>query len=630
MIRLADAAILALTKLRTRKVRTIVTVVTASLLFSILVFAVAVSGGIIESAKRFTSGDLSERYLVNVQAMNAVDDLYGNSDTQARAVELQTKVVADKKAAAKRLGLEYDPLTEPKPVEENESGKYLNTESLAARQAVAEYHAKQPTPLDATKQLAGKYHPKAYYTFAQSIVDGRMKLMKNNAEDFNEKPANGMAYSPTQDIVNGWYYLDASVVKPFLVDQKYLDAQLNKSDLPIVAPYSKVEAALGLEQLPKTASPKQQLDRINDVRARAATVTFTTCYRNGVSQMQIDEAMRVAKEIEQNKKNQEYQKPSLIYNLPDAGSCASASIKSDTRSLSEKQLASKQLEFNREFGETVDPVQQKVTFRVVGIAPNGYGLESFTSVDGLISMIAGSSLQGMWVVPQDMYDALPNDAKAAYDMFNPASGVATHRIDRPYVGQLVEFEDAASAKAFVSEQGCSGFDCGTGKPFLSYFGSNSVLVQDLADSVTQVLTVAGLIIAGVAALIMMGMVGRVIGDSRRETAVFRAIGARRNDIRAIYTTYTIFLSLLVAAASIVIGVAAALWFNAQFSLATTVRAQLTFVGVEAGQEFHLFSFWWQAILIIICLVVAAGLVSMLLPLARNLARSPIKDMRDDT
>lgn len=46
MIKLGDAFILALTKLRMRKVRTVITVIIASLLFSGLAFASFVAGGV--------------------------------------------------------------------------------------------------------------------------------------------------------------------------------------------------------------------------------------------------------------------------------------------------------------------------------------------------------------------------------------------------------------------------------------------------------------------------------------------------------------------------------------------------------------------------------------------------------
>lgn len=155
-------------------------------------------------------------------------------------------------------------------------------------------------------------------------------------------------------------------------------------------------------------------------------------------------------------------------------------------------------------------------------------------------------------------------------------------------------------------------------------------MQDLTEGVVTFISYAALVVAGIASLILMGMVGRVISDSRRETAVFRAIGAKRNDIRAIYVTYTIFLSVLIAIATLILGYGLAWWLDSRLSAEATVRAHLTFAGVEQGMEFHLMGFWWQALLAIVGLIIVAGLVSMLLPISRNLARSPVKDMRDDT
>ena len=628
MIKLVDATILALTKLRMRKIRTFITVIIASLLFSGLAFAVFVAGGVIQSAQRFTTGNLSDRYIANVNFTNEGMP-YDKPEVQARANELQQQIVAEKKAVAKQLGIEYNPSTEPKPVEENPAGKYLNMGSLAARRATEEYLAKQPTPQDRVKAISEKYHPKAFYNFGQSVINGTMKPMKGGVEDFNEKDMlPGMGGATTRDFIDGWSYLSSSVLQPFFVEQKYLDAQKNTNDLPVVAPFSKVEAALGLEPLPKTASTKEKMNRIDEVRQKAATVTFTACYRNSASKAQIDLAKSVAQEIEQNKNNKEYQRPVLIYGLPAPESCAAASIISDKRTPEEKKTAEKQLEFSRRFGETVDPVQQKLTARVVGIAPDGMDFGNFSSVDILISMVAGSTLQGTWAVPQEMYDAMPN--KADYEKFTGKTEVSSGPQGFVFgVGQLVEFSNPEDAKAFSNQEGCSSFDC-SNKPYITYFGSNSVLLKDVLAGVSAILLGAGFVIAAVASLILMGMIGRVISDSRRETAVFRAIGARRSDISAIYITYTLFLTLLIILVTFSIGFFASLWVDGKLSAEATVKAQLTFVGVDKDAQFRLFGTWWQAIAAIVALVLASGLISMILPLLRNLARSPIKDMRDDT
>lgn len=630
MIRLSDGALLALTKLRTRKIRTVVTVVTASLLFGGLVAAVLVIGGVIQSTTNFTKGSLSERYITNVQYFNNASYDPASPTLQARATELYNKLVSDKKADAKRLGVNYDPSTETKPVVKDPSGaSYLDTSASTAQQAITEYTATQPTDLARVTQLAAPYHPVKVYELQTSSLPGAMTVMKKGVEDFTAQNTQKQSYASTADISQGWRYLDASLTAPFLLSKAQLAVQQNTNDLPIIAPYSKVEAALNLPALPKNATAADRTKRIAAVREKAATVTFTTCYRNTVSSAQISEAIRVADDIKRHKNDATYEKPALQYGLPTADSCAAAPIIRDVRSSAEKQQAEKELQFKRDFNETVDPVQQKVTFRVVGIGPDGFSAESFSAVDLLVTAMAGSSLQGLWVVPQDLYNALPN--KADYARFEP-SAVANpaQTLNFGQGGQLVEFATAADAKAFTTKVGCTGMDCAGTKPLISYFGSNSVLLADIVAAITQGLTIAVLVVALIAALIMMGMVGRVIGDSRRETAVFRAIGAKRNDIRVIYVTYTLFLSSLVAVMALIIGAVTALWVDGQWSARATAQAQVTFIGAHETDQFHLIGLWWQALVVIVAVVIVTGLVSMLLPLSRNLARSPIKDMRDDT
>ena len=129
---------------------------------------------------------------------------------------------------------------------------------------------------------------------------------------------------------------------------------------------------------------------------------------------------------------------------------------------------------------------------------------------------------------------------------------------------------------------------------------------------------------------MMGTVGRLIADSRRETAVFRAIGAKKLDIAQIYLLYTLLLALLVALFACAIGVIAALVTQHLFSATFTVQALVAYNSQNFNQTFHLFSFYWPDVLYLAGIAMATGLLSAALPLTRNLRRNPIRDMRDDT
>lgn len=632
MISAVDAFILANTKLRTRKVRTVVTAVTASLLFGILLAAIFVLSGALNSAERFTNTGLSNRYIVSYDDFGSgqYDD---TPELQARATELYTARIAAKKAEAKRLGIEFDQTSEIRPVDSDGDGKkYINTNAPSAQQAVGEQRAARQPFSEKAKQAAQPYHPIGIYAFLPSINPGVITAMEGGKESFKPKVQDPQQQFNRPGVENGWAYVDEKIVEPFLLDKKVLDTQKNLTDIPVIAPIGKVEAALGLPVLPKDASAQDKLDRISYVRQNAAKATFTVCYRNETSIALIAKTLRDDEEIKKNMANKEFVAPSQQYNLPDESSCGASTVKKDTRTAEEKKYAVKQEEFEKKFDEYQAADQQKITFRVVGVGPSGIDFDSFSTVDGIVSMIAGSTLQGQWIVPSGMFEQMPN--RLDYDKFYPKPGDSSSQIStvgmisRSSEGQLIEFGSAEDVKAFYVKNSCASFVCGK-EPYVAYFGSNSVVLDDMKQTITKVLQVAAGIMALIAALVMMGMVGRVIADGRRETAVFRAIGATRNDLRLIYTIYTVLFSMIIVATSLVIGFGLALLLESRYASDISTSMHLAFITAPLEETFHLVGFWPEMLATAAGLIVVAGLVSMQLPLIRNLARNPIKDMRDE-
>ncbi len=632
MIGIIDAFTLATTKLRTRKIRTIVTAVTAGLLFGVLMAAILITQGVLESAARFTKSGLSERYIANYQDMSGGINYEDTPELQARAIELHDKRINDMKAAAKRLNIEFDPTSEPRPVEKDENGeKYFNTSSFAARQAIQELNSDIPDISQKARGDAQNYNPIKTYPFKTNHNPGTIIAMPDGKEQLetNNESNRQMDMSGKPDVEQGWYYLDENVVEPFLLDKSLLDTQKNTSDIPIIAPIGKVEKALNLPKLPKNATPQEKLDRIAYVRSHAATATFTVCYRNESSSGLITKTIADAKDIQKNIGVKDYVAPALQYELPDASSCGAPTVKKDSRTVAQKRIDSAQIEFSKLFNEYQEPAQQKITFRVVGIAQDGPDYTSFSSTDMLIGLIAGSSLQGKWVVPTNMFNQMPNVQD--FQKFSPLTNKQNTDPAKIYLqpqGELIEFNSADDIKAFYTNESCSGFDCDS-KPYITYFGSNSALIDDLKSQATQVFQIAGGIIGLIASLIMMGMVSRVIADGRRETAVFRAIGATRNDMRVVYLLYTVLLSLIIATTALGIGLGIALWLDITYADTLTTQMHLTFITAPLEEQLHLIGFWPELLSAAIGLILFSGLVSMLLPLSRNLTRNPIKDMRDE-
>lgn len=162
------------------------------------------------------------------------------------------------------------------------------------------------------------------------------------------------------------------------------------------------------------------------------------------------------------------------------------------------------------------------------------------------------------------------------------------------------------------------------------YGSNSLALDSTKRTFGKFFGIAALVIAGIACVIMMGTVGRMIADSRRETAVFRAIGAKKLDIAQIYVMYTVFLSLLISAFALIAGTVFALVVHSRYAEDFTVESILAYNAQDLNKTFSLYAFNISDVLIIVGLAIAAGLISAVLPLFRNLRRNPIRDMRDDT
>jgi hypothetical protein len=628
MIRFMDAALLASTKLRTRKVRTVVTATLASLLFAGLVAAFTIVDGVIGSYVAYSNNSLADRYITQVTWFdNFVQTDYESAELIAKANARNAQIIAEKKADAKRLGIVYDPNSEQPVVTQPGQGMpdMLNTQNLAAQQILAEEAAKRPTSLDKIQKLTANHTPKAIHVGSSLGDTTNLKIMNDGKELFTEEKDRQSQFGMTQpDLLSELLFMPQTIVDPFMLSGADR-TPLKTADgaVPVIVPYSQAEKSLGLAPLPKSASAKARLARLTDVKQRAANVTLSVCYRNSASQQTIEETKLQIAEMEKYKNDKNYQKPVRQFALPDQALCGPVVVTKDTRTLEEKRLADKQREFDLKYKVTTEPIQKKLTLRIVGLSPDMPDYSNIDTATGLMSMIGSSSLMGRWVVP----DALVDESVRSSIIPAAASDAAVSMYGMP-MGDFVEFATADEAKRFVKEQSCSDRDCSS-KPTVSYFGSNSVLIAEITNNASRVLRVAGMVTAAIGALLMLGMVGRVITDSRRETAVFRAIGAKRNDIRLIYTLYVIALSLLIAGLALVIGFTIAAVASNYWQDALTVQARLMFIESNEAGNFTLLGLWPEAIGLTVLTVVGVGLFAMLLPLSRNLTRSPLKDMRDE-
>jgi hypothetical protein len=634
MTSIIDATLLAATKLRTRKIRTAVTVVISSLLFGGLIAVLFVFQGASNSLKNFNSTGLGSRYIVH--ATNDPAELGAevqNDAVKQSAEKIYQQTLKDESAEAKKLGIPFDtsslvsPFFEATP-SNGSPYKILNLASSAAQKALEDYQNTHQSPgLPALRMLAAPYHPISFYAVTEaSPIDGQLQLMKHGEEDFSSSDQPGQQLSQSPDILQA---NPPEITPPQLVDPFLFHSTVNHTGhpnaIPLVVPYDSAAQLLGMSALPASAPTAQEETYIEELYAKAENTTFVACYRNTASQQQIDKAIQ----YQQSKDQKGYQKPDLIYGLPPANSCGPAKVISDTRSDTQKNIDAKQMQFDKLFGQIVEPKQRKIYFRIVGLSPNPPHDQASTG-SAIFQSLAGSSLQGGLAIPSDMYQKLP-----AVDEYKMILGEARSYLPATGTneGYYVEFANANDARRFIQDESCSTGPngvCGSvQRPFiLNAFGSNSLGLKELQDKFAYFFRVALLGVVVIAIIILSGTVGRMVADGRRETAVFRAIGASRADIAAVYVIYTFFLSLIVAFFALAIGTVVAIVFNHYFSDEATIQAKLAFGATNTDKVFHLFA-TTPAIWMVAIVAILAGLLSTIFPLLRNMRRNPISDLRDE-
>jgi len=457
--------------------------------------------------------------------------------------------------------------------------------------------------------------------------DGSLDVMIGGREDF-QRDKEAMPEQLSEFVSTAGYQtiLDESMLNYYFLPHRVHAAS---NEIPVFISYNDAAALLGKKPLPTTASPQQHIERIRELRNEAGNITIQVCYRNNASSHLIQQALDQQRTAANKPKNEFDVKPSIEYALPAADSCGGAIVKKDNRSASEKMADEKLQKFNQQFStENITPQQAKLTYRVVGLLPDAaYG-------DDLKSNLAGAlnaNMPSRWIIPKQTFEA------GAAKTYVP-NILTTER--RELSGGLsdttiYEFSDAEHARAFYHASMCNNQPknkdlCVDGvSNFTRPFGSNSLVIEELQQQLTPILWYSLLGVIGVAAFILMLTISRTVADSRKESAIFRALGATRLDIAQIYVMYTLLLAGLIALFAIAAGLIGAGAIDVLYSADFSTAARYIIMPRDLNTTFQLFAFDPRIIVLAAASIVAAALIGSMLPLARNTRRNPMKDMRDE-
>ena len=635
MIRASDAFILAYTKLRVHKVRTGIAVGVSGILFGLIAAVIIIAQGVFTSVDNFSDVGLNNRTIVNVTRSGGslpFNEYDKREDLSFIAeVEAAHKARIEKKTtAAQKYGIPYvsatedpspvmiDPQTKKKVIKESALGDAVVQELANAKRA-AEY---KPFDIDAYLQ---KY-PSAQVIQSYKPVqpeNGLLSYMKKGKESF-APDARAQMYGADNESP-ALTVLDGSLSKPFISNTAF-DA--SKGEIPVIIPYGAAEKLLGYKKLGAETSTEDRINRLQDVRKRIGEVTAHYCYRNNASQALLAQAVAQKEEIKLGSLSKDYVAPPLIYNAPVETECAAISVASDTRTATQKRQAAQQVLYEKEIDTYIgEPEQHLITVRGVGISSD-LGTSGQSSVAEMTQALFSSSLgYGTWNIPSDLLASVP-EANRPASVFERTGAVSNQPAFFGYEAFLVELTNKDEARKLIEFHDISS--SGAETSIYSYpFGSGVLIADELRSIFTAVLVWVLVVVGGVAVIILASIIGRTVSEGRRESSIFRAIGASRLDIGSVYGIYVLLLSLRVIIFTAVLGGGIALVVEIMYWKEATLGAQLAYASTDLTKEFHLFSLGSPYLLWIAGVIVAAGIIASIIPILLGARRNPIKDMRNE-
>ena len=484
-----------------------------------------------------------------------------------------------------------------------------------------------------------------------------LNYMERGPESFDDKRQQNNQPTPLEEFKQQFgsiTTIDQSLLGGYLL----AGASAKPSEIPLIIRYQDAEVLLGLKPLDKNASNDTQLARLKELRQKAGQLTFSACYRNPTSRALLQTAkQQIQAAANQAKKpSADYVKPDREYAMPSADSCAAPTVIKDNRSAEAKRTEANQRQFDQTFGSAQpEPAQAKFTFRVVGLMPDG--IEAAQSdIGSFLQQFLSTRLSHTWIVPRG---SMTTAAQMALESTIQTASNDQGGANRDETLAIYEFSDPNKARSYLAAASCGeGASGGTGgtdlfaqpEPvaeaskaqksnksiclphyvvFASPTGSNSLVNYDAMERLKPIIMWTFIGVTIIAAFILLIIISRTIADSRKESAVFRALGATRLDISQIYFVYTMIVALLTALFSIAAGLIVVYIADNLLASQITATLRIAMTPKDLATSFRFWTIDWMVIGAVALSIIAAAVLACLMPLIRNTRRNPIKDMRDE-
>lgn len=680
MIGIVDTLTLAVAKLKTRRIMMFITVVVAGLMFSVLFAAALIISGALDSFARFDKAS-NQSFLVKTypaglfeqKILRSIDE--NDKQAIAEANQHYLRYIEEQKSLAKQHKLDFDEKSIKPPIKKYQFGDHAeyvyDDESPVVERILAEkqkkFIAKADNNLQGLKKRAAPFHPVNFYETSDYRRNGvaGLKFIKDNKEDLLNRDIKEIQRS------SGWgeasvrlsqYRLEEDVaMKNLILPMNDLRRQNNRA-VPVVITAKEAQALFG-KKLDISTAPtdqKQLIEWIQQIQTKVNGQTYQVCYRNSTEEKLLEEAVeqQVVKDGEVGKVNQH--QPKIIYNLPTQP-CGRVTVKQDNRTKEDKKRDEAQIALAKQQGDYQEPLSEIITFQVVGIFPpikqETRGNDDIT--DLARDLLTNQIDQGA-VIPLALYRQLPNKSELDRIFFPPvvhnnlaSSGKLLDDAGfRPIVVEFTNYQNTIDFMDFVNGEeflkhahqprGILGWVFGDVKDYYrnrltdkseykfhaSPFGRNFATLQSIKHQSRNFIVMVIAIISLIAAIILSLTMARVMSDSRHETAIFRAVGARRGDIAKIYLSYSLIIAVRVIIVSLVFGSIISLVLHKIYSENLTTLTKLSYGLFNQNLNFNLFGLNPIWIGVLSLAIVVMSLVAVIPPMLRNVVRNPIKDIKD--
>lgn len=608
MLKLRDAFTLAWTKLLSRKFWTsLFLALEIILLTGVLIFASCIQG-FEGSLAKFNSEGLNGRYLVTAANSRNNPDLEKDPKLMDLAEELYQRGIEEHRAVAQKLGLEYSADSEIAPTEYYDGRRELVPYSPYAKQAtdimMRDYLVADKDDLE---KILENYPYQRIFVDETVIANGRVVNLENGVE--NLKQYTSSIDSMRTQVFNGLHVIDEELYQDYFFE----DVELDNEAIPVVVSVEQAETILEISSISSAASSEEKIQHFEELKSKSSGMIIEACYRNGASQEMIFKAQQILDEIARNKDKPYYTEPSLIYNLPES-TCGATTVKKDTRTAEEKKQDQLREEYQKAIGSYEAPKEQPLKFQIVGLIPVSSISRQSNDIISMIQSLGGVSIATP-IISRSYYDNHITELSEVYD--EPDTSLDYLGISTEYI---IEFNDAKTAREFIDAESCEvkgamNYGCATEEHrfLLTSDSNNSLVIEDISRTFTQILIIIALIVLGITVIFVALMVVRSITNDRKEIAIFRAIGFRRTHILQVYLMYALILATIIVGGGVILSLVAGFVLNPWLSGVLTEFLRATFFTLDSSIVANLFV---PQIVEYLCLggaIIGVSLLSALLP-----------------